>query len=85
MADIAFYGLSGDIAQLVERTDRTREVRGSNPLISKSFAVDTLCSWIGELECDVYKHKMSFWLHFQTGNGKMSVCGLLAQVARAHP
>jgi hypothetical protein len=24
----------GDIAQLVERTDRTREVRGSNPLIS---------------------------------------------------
>jgi hypothetical protein len=25
----------GDIAQLVERTDRTREVRGSNPLISK--------------------------------------------------
>ncbi len=26
---------SGDIAQLVERTDRTREARGSNPLISK--------------------------------------------------
>ena len=25
----------GDIAQLVERTDRTREARGSNPLISK--------------------------------------------------
>ncbi len=24
----------GDIAQLVERTDRTREVRGSNPLVS---------------------------------------------------
>lgn len=28
---------SGDIAQLVERTDRTREARGSNPLISKIF------------------------------------------------
>ena len=27
----------GDIAQLVERTDRTREARGSNPLISKFF------------------------------------------------
>lgn len=27
----------GDIAQLVERTDRTREASGSNPLISKTF------------------------------------------------
>ncbi len=27
--------VAGDIAQLVERTDRTREARGSNPLISK--------------------------------------------------
>jgi hypothetical protein len=26
----------GDIAQLVERTDRTREARGSNPLISRN-------------------------------------------------
>ncbi len=29
----------GDIAQLVERTDRTREVRGSNPLVSNFFKV----------------------------------------------
>lgn len=29
------WGRDGDIAQLVERTDRTREARGSNPLISK--------------------------------------------------
>jgi hypothetical protein len=28
---------SGDIAQLVERTDRTREVRGSSPLISRNL------------------------------------------------
>ncbi len=30
----------GDIAQLVERTDRTREARGSNPLISKFYLSD---------------------------------------------
>jgi hypothetical protein len=29
----------GDIAQLVERTDRTREVRGSNPLVSNFFHI----------------------------------------------
>lgn len=29
-----FLPSHGDIAQLVERTDRTREARGSNPLIS---------------------------------------------------
>jgi hypothetical protein len=32
----------GDIAQLVERTDRTREARGSNPLISNFYLSDCL-------------------------------------------
>jgi hypothetical protein len=73
MANAPTMSRFGDIAQLVERTDRTREVRGSNPLISKFL--DSCLAGAGCF-CDVYrhvyKHKMSSRLPFWADNGKMS-------------
>ena len=64
----------GDIAQLVERTDRTREARGSNPLISKILLVFMpVHSFVTNSLDDV--------IIFHSFNKN----GLLAQVVRAHP
>ncbi len=41
--------LPGDIAQLVERCDRTAEVRGSNPLVSTPKNRTPLCKACGFL------------------------------------
>ena len=46
---LSIIGTDGDIAQLVERTDRTREVRGSNPLVSSLLAEDDIAILAGAM------------------------------------